>query len=158
MRWDTIGDLACPVARSLSVIGDRWTILILRDAFLGVRRFDDFAASLGCSPHLLSTRLAKLVDEGVLERSPYRTRPVRHEYHLTEKGRDLYPVLAALLGWGNRWLAGEGEPTISLRHTSCGHETTPTLTCSECGDPLHATSVRARLTTAGSDARRRAAR
>lgn len=154
MRWDAIGRLACPVARSLSVVGDRWTILVLRDAFLGTRRFDDFLASLRCSPHLLSTRLAKLVKHGVLERRPYQTRPVRHEYRLTDKGRDLYPVVAGLLGWGNRWMTREDRRAITLRHTACGHETTPTLTCSACGDPLDARSVRARLAGRADDARR----
>lgn len=156
MRWDAIGKLPCPVARSLSVIGDRWTILVLRDAFLGNRRFDDLLASLRCSPHVLSTRLAKLVKHGVLERRPYQTRPVRHEYVLTEKGLDLYPVIAGLLGWGERWMTKPGPPAITLLHKDCGHETTPTLTCSACGEPLGARSVRARLAGAGerrSDAR-----
>jgi DNA-binding HxlR family transcriptional regulator len=158
VRWDAIGTLPCPVARSLSVIGDRWTILVLRDAFLGTRRFDQFQASLGCSPHVLSTRLARLVRHGVLERRPYQTRPVRHEYVLTDKGRDLYPVIAGLLGWGDRWMSKGGRPAITLLHKDCGHETRPTLTCSACGDPLDARSVRARLAAETADARRSDAR
>lgn len=158
MRWDAIGKLACPVARSLSVIGDRWTILVLRDAFLGAKRFDHFQASLGCSPHVLSTRLAKLVRHGVLERRPYQQRPVRYEYRLTDKGRDLYPVIAGLLGWGDRWLTKSARRAITLRHKDCGHETTPTLTCSACGDALDARSVQARLAGRADDERRSDAR
>ena len=157
MRWDAIGTLGCPVARSLSVIGDRWTILILRDAFLGARRFDDFRASLRCSPHVLSTRLAKLTRNGVLERRPYQTAPVRHEYRLTEKGRDLYPVIAGLLGWGERWMTSSDRRAITLVHRDCGHETTPTLTCSACGHALDARSVQARVAI-DDDERRRHAR
>lgn len=158
MRWDAIGNLACPVARSLSVIGDRWTILVLRDAVLGARRFDEFQASIGCSPHVLSARLAKLVRHGVLERRPYQRRPVRHEYRLTDKGRDLYPVIAGLLGWGDRWMAKGARPAITLTHTDCGHATTPTLTCSACGDALDAGSVQAHLADRPGDERRRHAR
>lgn len=143
MRWNAIGTLPCPVARSLSVIGDRWTILVLRDAFLGVRQFDGFLASLRCSPHVLSTRLTKLVRHGVLERRRYQTRPVRHEYRLTDKGRDLYPVIASLLGWGDRWM-NQGRRTITLVHDACGHETTPAFTCSACGERLDPRRVRAR--------------
>jgi DNA-binding HxlR family transcriptional regulator len=158
VRWDAIGRLPCPIARSLSVVGDRWTILVLRDAFLGNKRFDDLLASLRCSPHVLSTRLAKLVKHGVLERRPYQTRPVRHEYRLTEKGRDLYPVIAGLLGWGDRWMTKPGRGTITLLHKGCGHTTTPTLTCSACGDALDARNVQARLASPADDARRSDAR
>jgi DNA-binding HxlR family transcriptional regulator len=107
VRWQEIGELPCPVARTLGVVGDRWTLLILRDCFLGAHRFDEFEASLGLSPHLLSTRLGKLVEHDILERRPYRERPTRHAYRLTEKGRDLYPVIASLLRWGDRWMSGD---------------------------------------------------
>ncbi len=145
MRWEGIGELDCSVARSLSVIGDRWTLLILRDAFLGIRRFDEFEASLGLSPHLLSTRLAKLVEHGILVRRPYQDRPARFEYRLTEKGRDLYPVILSLLRWGDRWMAQGAEPPVELVHRVCGHSTTPTLTCSECGEPVEAHQMTARV-------------
>jgi DNA-binding HxlR family transcriptional regulator len=154
VRWEAIGTLACPVARSLSVIGDRWSILVLRDAFLGVRRFEQFQTSLRCSPHALSTRLAKLVRHGVLERRPYQRRPVRYEYRLTEKGRDLYPVITGLLGWGDRWMATDGERPLYLVHGDCGHETTPTLTCSACGDALDPRRVRPILADRADDVRR----
>ena len=143
MRWDEIGGIPCSIARTLSVVGDRWTLLIVRDAFLGARRFEHFQKSLGCSPHLLSTRLARLVDEGILEKRAYRERPTRHEYRLTEKGSELYPVIATLLAWGDRWMADAAGPPVLLEHR--GHRATPELRCSECGEPLHAREVQAHL-------------
>src|SRR5215831_18369237 len=95
----------CAIAAALSVVGDRWTLLILRDAFLGVRRFEDFRSRLGTTRHRLADRLRKLVEHGVLERVPYDERPPRFEYRLTEKGRDLYPVVVSLTRWGDRWMA-----------------------------------------------------
>lgn len=136
MRWRDIGGVPCSVARTLSVVGDRWTLLVLRDCFLGVRRFDDFQARLGATSHVLADRLRKLVEAGVLDRVPYQERPPRFEYRLTEKGRDLYPVIAALVRWGDRWMAGDDGPPLELRHRPCGHRTTPELACSECGEPL----------------------
>lgn len=135
MRWGDVGQLTCSVARTLAVVGDRWTMLILRDAFLGVRRFDGFRAS-GIPRHRLADRLARLVREGVLDRVRYQERPSRFEYRLTEKGRDLYPVLVALVRWGDRWLAGEAGPPIELVHRGCGHPVTPVLTCPDCHAPV----------------------
>jgi DNA-binding HxlR family transcriptional regulator len=152
MRWQEIGDIDCSVARALSVIGDRWTLLILRDCFLGCRRFDDFLVSLDVSPHLLSTRLGKLVEAGILERAPYSQRPPRCEYRLSEKGRDLYPVIASLVRWGDRWMPAAAGPPATLVHEPCGHTTTPTLACSECGEALEPREVRA-LLRAGAGAR-----
>lgn len=144
MRWEEIRKLDCSIARSLSVIGDRWTLLVLRDCFLGARRFEQFEQSLGLSPHLLSRRLSKLHREGILERRPYQRRPVRHEYRLTEKGLDLYPVIVSLLGWGDRWMAGKAGSPMSLVHRRCGHPTRPAMTCSECGEVLRAREMTAR--------------
>src|SRR5512144_1598110 len=107
MRWDDVGNLRCSVARTLGIVGDRWTMLVLRDAFLGVRRVEDFRRSTAVPRHRLADRLARLVRDGILERQRYSERPERYEYRLTEKGRDLYPVLVALLRWGDRWLAGD---------------------------------------------------
>ena len=146
MRWQEIGELDCSIARTLSVVGDRWTLLILRDCFLGARRFEQFQASLQLSPHLLSTRLEKLLGHDILERRSYRERPVRHEYRLTAKGRDLYPVILSLLRWGDRWMARGSRP-VELVHRRCGHTTTPTLSCSECGGVLEAREVIASLNT-----------
>lgn len=98
----------CPIARSVSAVGDPWNILILRDAFHKLRRFGEFQASLGIAPNILARHLKALVDHGLLERRQYCARPSRHEYVLTERGRDFFPVLAALLSWGNKHLAPEG--------------------------------------------------
>src|SRR5437773_8264663 len=114
MRWRDIGDLPCSVARALSVVGDRWTLLVLRDAFLGIRRFEDFHADLGTSRHRLADRLHKLVEHGVLARVPYAERPRRFEYRLTEKGLDLYPVVVSLTPRADRWIAGRDCPPSAL--------------------------------------------
>jgi DNA-binding HxlR family transcriptional regulator len=108
MRWDDLHDDWCPVARAMSVIGDRWTLLILRDCFLGVTRFEAFQKSLGVTRHVLADRLKRLVAAGVLERVPYSTRPPRHDYVLTAKGRDFAPALAALRDWGKVHMPREG--------------------------------------------------
>ena len=144
MRWNEIGEMTCSIARTLAIVGDRWTLMILRDCFLGTRRFDDFQRQLGPTPHVLTDRLRKLVDAGVLERVPYRDRPRRYEYRLTEKGRDLYPVMISLLRWGDRWQSGDEGKPLELHHRACGHETTPTVVCSECHEPLDARGVEPR--------------
>ncbi len=108
--------MTCSVARALSVVGDRWSLLVLRDAFLGIRRFDDFQRDLGTTRHRLADRLKKLVAHGILERVRYQQRPPRFEYRLTEKGRDLYPVIVSLTRWGDRWMAGKAGPPIELIH------------------------------------------
>ncbi|WP_179404193.1 winged helix-turn-helix transcriptional regulator [Burkholderia guangdongensis] len=136
MKWDDIGTLNCSVARALAVLGDRWTMLILRNAFLGCRRFDAFQAQLGLTRHVLAERLARLVDEGVLEKRAYQARPPRHEYRLTDKGRDLYPALLALLAWGDRWKSDAAGPPLQLRHRHCGKLMRAVTVCSECGEPL----------------------
>ncbi|MFF2643076.1 winged helix-turn-helix transcriptional regulator [Streptomyces niveus] len=142
MRWNEIGDVDCSVARALSVVGDRWTLLVLRDAFLGVRRFEDFRANTGASRPLLTERLATLVEHGVLRRVRYQERPERYEYRLTEKGVGLYPVIVSLLAWGDRWMAGDDGPPVRLRHETCGHTTTPRLACPDCGEPIDPRDVR----------------
>ena len=142
MRWTEIDGLTCSIARALSVVGDRWTLMVLRECFHGTRRFEDFEAYLRVSPHILSARLAKLVDAGVLARVPYSVRPPRDEYRLTEKGRDFYPVIAALVRWGDRWMDGGEGPPADLVHRRCGRATVPTMVCSECGEPLEAREMR----------------
>src|SRR5215218_9699954 len=104
---NTYAGQTCSIARALEVIGERWTILILRDAFLGIRRFDDFQRSLGIARNVLNARLQRLIDAGVLERRLYQERPLRYEYRLTQRGRDLWPALVSLMQWGDRHLAGE---------------------------------------------------
>lgn len=142
MKWQNVGEMPCSVARSLAILGDRWTLLVLRNAFLGVRRFDDFQAQLGVTRHLLAERLNRLVEAGVMKKVAYQERPPRYEYRLTEKGRDLYPVLLALTTWGDKWLdEGRGAPLL-YQHKGCGHVFRPTMVCSECGEPVTAHDVR----------------
>lgn len=136
MKWQNVGEMPCSVARSLSILGDRWTLLILRNAFLAMRRFDDFQAGLGVTRHILADRLNRLVDAGVLKKVPYQDNPPRYEYRLTEMGRDLYPVLLALTAWGDKWLdEGRGAP-LEYLHKNCGHKFRPTMVCSECHEPV----------------------
>ena len=159
MRWSEIGDTTCSVARALSVVGDRWTLLVLRDAFLGVRRFADFHADLGTTRHRLADRLRKLVAHGVLERVRYQSRPARYEYRLTEKGRDLYPVVVSLTRWGDRWMAGADGPPLTLVHRGCGREVMPSLTCPACAASVTARDMEVRpgpALAAGWRARQRA--
>ena len=125
----------CTVARTLDVIGDRWSLLILRDAFYGIRRFDDFVSDLGIARNILAARLNRFVDQGVVERRRYADRPPRDEYHLTERGRDLLPVLLALMRWGDRWTT-DGDPPVRLEHRRCGHVLEPALVCDHCRQDL----------------------
>ncbi len=133
----------CSVARTLDIVGEWWSLLIIRDAFLGARRFDDFQRRTGIARNILSLRLERLVQDGILERRPYQERPLRHEYRLTEKGRDLFEVLTALRQWGDRWTTG-GEPPLVLEHHQCGSVVSGVFTCSECGERLTPFNVRAR--------------
>jgi DNA-binding HxlR family transcriptional regulator len=133
----------CSVARTVDLLGDWWTPLVLREAFYGVRRFDDFQRRLAIGRNILTERLKRLVDEGLLERVPYQDRPVRHEYVLTPKGRDFFPVLIAMMRWGDRWLwPDEGAP-IQLRHTQCDHDMHAEVVCSHCREPVELRDVRA---------------
>ena len=143
MRWDELDEEACSVARTVSVIGDRWTLLILRDCFLRVRRFEDFQARLGITRHVLADRLRKLVEREVLTRVPYQRKPLRHEYRLTARGLDLHPVLLALVHWGDVHMAGKRGRPLLLEH-GCGHVFDPVMACSACGGTVTARAVRVR--------------
>lgn len=134
---------SCSVARAVEVVGERWTVLILREAFLGVRRFDHIQRDLGIARNILSDRLAKLVEHGILERRQYSERPARFEYRLTDRGRDLHPVLVTLMAWGDKHLATAAGAPVTLVHEPCGHEMTPVLTCPHCRGEVHARNVRA---------------
>ncbi len=144
MRWSEVGKTDCSIARTLSVVGDRWTLLVLRDAFLGARRFEALQASLGITRHRLADRLGKLVRHGVMRRDRYQDRPPRSEYRLTEKGLDLYGVVVSIAGWGDRHMAGKKGPSIERVHRGCGHAATLRLTCEHCGEPVTARDMRAR--------------
>jgi DNA-binding HxlR family transcriptional regulator len=134
----------CSIARTLERIGDRWTMLIVRDAFLGVRRFDDFQDDLGIARNVLTDRLGRLVDEGILEKRPYQERPERFEYRLTDKGVDLWPVLISLMKWGDRHSPTEGgQPTLIL-HRDCGGEVNGRFRCERCGADVDARSAEAK--------------
>jgi DNA-binding HxlR family transcriptional regulator len=139
-RTDT-SDWPCTIARSVNILGDHWNLLIMRQACLGTRRFDDFHAALGTGRNILSQRLARLVDEGLLRKVQYQDNPVRYEYRLTDKGRDVYPILAAMATWGEKWLTGpEGTPLV-LHHKDCDHDMHAVVVCSECESPLDVRAV-----------------
>ena len=141
MRWSDIDQQDCSVAQALSVVGDRWTMLILKEAFMRVRRFEDFQERTGAPRPILAERLKTLVDDDVLERRLYSERPDRYEYRLTEKGLDLWPVLVSLLRWGDKWMTGRDGPPVEIRHRACGHAIHPELACPECGEWLEATDM-----------------
>jgi DNA-binding HxlR family transcriptional regulator len=144
MRWNDLAEARCSVARSVAVIGDRWTLMIVRDSFLGVRRFEDFERRLGISRSIIADRLKRLVEAGVLRREIYQDRPVRHEYRLTERGLALHPVILAIVHWGDVQFAGEAGPPMLHRHKACDCDFTPVTTCSACGEPVAARDVEVR--------------
>lgn len=130
----------CAVGNTLAVIGERWTLLVLREAFLGVRRFEQIQRHTGIARNILSDRLNTLVLHGILRRELYQERPQRYEYRLTKKGLDLYPVLLTIMDWGSKHLGGRA---ITLTHKSCGATAMPQLACPECGEHVTARDVRA---------------
>ena len=119
----------CSIAGALDVVGERWSLLIVRDVFLGLRRFDEIQADLGIARNVLQKRLTKLLDAGVLEKRLYAERPPRYEYRLTDKGLDLYPVLVALMAWGDQYAVGPEGPLAMLRHRDCGEPVELHLSC-----------------------------
>lgn len=136
MRWSDLETEPCPVARAMSVIGDRWTVLILRDCLRGVSRFEEFHARLKCSRTLVAERLSHLVERGVLVREPYQDNPPRHDYRLTEMGRALSPVLMTMSHWAETWAPSKHAYRVKRIHKTCGHAFQPVLHCSECGEPV----------------------
>ncbi|MFD0690079.1 winged helix-turn-helix transcriptional regulator [Actinomadura fibrosa] len=140
MQRTNFGEMSCSIARTLDVIGEPWSPLILRDVWVGVTRFDQLLADLGISRKVLTERLNHLVDQGVLERRPYDRRP-RYEYHLTPKGIELVDLLMVMVAWGDKWRAGEAGPPVLYRHHACGEVSSVDLRCSRCGEPMHANDV-----------------
>ncbi|MEU5726437.1 helix-turn-helix domain-containing protein [Micromonospora sp. NPDC047738] len=137
-------DQTCSIARSLDVVGERWSLLIVREALVGATRFDVFLRNLGIARNVLADRLGTLVDGGVLQRVPYQERPLRHEYHLTDRGRELVPVILALMQWGDRHFAGPaGAPRIA-EHDGCGGAAQAVMHCVECDRPLTPAEVTTR--------------
>ncbi len=144
MKRTALGRMPCSVARTMDLLGDWWTPLVLREVFYEVHRFDEIQRVLGIARNTLADRLARLTAEGLLDRVPYQDKPARHEYVLTEKGRDFFPVLAAMVTWGDKWLTSEDGKPVDLVH-SCGSAAHARTVCSECGEPFTADSVRARM-------------
>ncbi|HEY8514451.1 MAG TPA: helix-turn-helix domain-containing protein [Candidatus Binatia bacterium] len=143
-RTDTSG-WPCTIARAANVLGDHWNLLIIRQACLGVRRFDDFQAALGIGRNILTQRLGRLVEEGLLRRVAYQESPPRYEYRLTDKGRDVFPILAAMAAWGEKWMTGpEGTPLV-LHDTGCDHDMRAVVVCSECREPVDLRRTTARF-------------
>lgn len=146
MRKASFADMHCSIAQSLEIVGEWWTLLILRDSFLGVRRFEDFVSRLGIARNVLTNRLDTLVEAGVLERRAYDEARGRYDYVLTDKGRALWPVMTALRQWGDEWVLGEGAAPVLVEHHAADgswHRTTAVMTCDDCGETLDVRSVRA---------------
>ena len=144
VKKTSLADMPCPIARTLDVIGEWWTLLIVRDAFLGSRRYEEFR-STGIADNILSARLKRLVDDEILERRPYQSHPERFEYVLTTKGRALLPVIASIASWGQRWTKGSAaDRGPRLSHMECGHELSLGsfgISCPDCGRPVSVDEV-----------------
>jgi DNA-binding HxlR family transcriptional regulator len=133
----------CSIAGALEVVGERWSLLIVRDVFLGLRRFDQIQENLGIARNVLQARLTRLIDQGVLERSLYQDRPPRYEYRLTEKGLDLWPTVVALMQWGDHYAAPDAGPAVVLEHRGCGGAVDEHRVCVACGAKLSVRESRA---------------
>ncbi|GAB19652.1 putative HxlR family transcriptional regulator [Gordonia effusa NBRC 100432] len=145
MKRESFERWPCSVARTVGLVGDGWTLLILRELFYGETRFDGLVTTLGIARSTLTDRLRTLTDSGIVSREIYQSDPVRHEYLLTEKGSDLFGVVAALNSWGDRWMSGdEGAPMI-LHHDSCGHDLDAAVVCRECGTQVRHRDISVRV-------------
>lgn len=140
----TYDDQTCSIARALEVVGERWTFLIVRETLLGTNRFDGFLARLGIARNVLTDRLNRMVANGILERVAYQHRPLRHEYHLTARGRDLVPIIITLMEWGDRHLAGRSGPPRMAEHRGCGGHVVSQLVCQDCACPVPTDEVSSR--------------
>jgi DNA-binding HxlR family transcriptional regulator len=154
MPIQAFADFNCSIARPLAFLGERWSLLVLRDLFLGRHRFDEFQESLGIATNVLSARLATLTEEGIVERRRYSEHPERFEYVLTQKGRDLQPVMLAMLAWGDRYTAGPAGPPLETVHDGCGHAFHMVPTCSECGEAVDTGNVHSHPGPAATDEQR----
>ncbi|MFD1933612.1 MULTISPECIES: winged helix-turn-helix transcriptional regulator [Nonomuraea] len=141
MQRTPFGDMACSIARTLDVIGEPWSPLILRNVFVGITRFERLQQNLGISRKVLAERLKWLVENGVLERQEYSSRPPRHEYTLTTKGMELCDLLLVMVRWGDRWTAGEAGPPVLYRHHACGEISHVELHCAVCDRPMRASDI-----------------
>lgn len=136
MRRTSFGEMHCSIAQSLERIGDWWTLLILRDIYVGLQRFDELVQDLGISRNLLTNRLGHLVQHGIVVRRRYSDHPPRYRYLLSDAGKELVPVVMALAAWGDRWATPEGGPPVRFIHSGCGHHFTPRVSCSVCGGAI----------------------
>ena len=144
MRRTRFEEWNCSIARATDILGDWWTPLVVREAFYGTRRFDDFVDRLGIGRNILTERLRRLTDEGILDKVAYQERPTRYEYRLTAKGRDLFGVIAALHRWGNDWLAGDEGPPIEMVDRATGEVVNPIVVDEATGKPLDPRQITAR--------------
>ncbi|MGP4008943.1 winged helix-turn-helix transcriptional regulator [Streptomyces sp. 4N124] len=141
MRGERFARMHCSVARAATVVADPWTVVILRDLFLGLNRYEDLRTDLGIATNILADRLDHLVTERIVERVAYQERPTRYEYELTDAGRELYGAILTLMTWGDRHRAVAGPP-LTLVHETCGGQIEARVTCSECGEELRPGEVR----------------
>jgi DNA-binding HxlR family transcriptional regulator len=141
MQRTDFSAMTCSIARSLAVAGEPWSPLILRDAWVGINRFDDLQRDLAVSRKVLAERLNHLVDEGMLERRRYAERPERYEYVLTRKSFEFVDVLMVMAQWGDRWTAGDAGPPVLRRHRACGGITQIELRCADCGELVASSDV-----------------
>ena len=144
----------CSIARTLAVVGERWSLLVMREVLLGRRRFQDIRRHTGIAANILSDRLGTLVEHGLLERRPYGDQADAHEYVPTRKGRDITPVLVTLMQWGDRHAAPAAGPPRVVVHADCGHDAAPRLHCAHCHEPIEPAAVRVRPGPGADDAQR----
>jgi len=142
MARTSLAHLDCSVANTVEMVSDPWTILILRDAFQGVRRFDQFVESLGIARNTLTNRLERLVGDGIMRTDPYQDKPVRYEYRLTERGKDLFDVLMTLWSYGERWNPPDSPGRQRAIHLDCGHDADAVAHCGSCGERITRHNIR----------------
>ncbi|MBA6288932.1 helix-turn-helix domain-containing protein [Colwellia sp. MB3u-4] len=145
MRWDQVNTQTCSIARSLSIFGDSWTLLVIRQVFMRIRRFSDIQQSLGITKHRLSDRLNRLVEEEIIYKHLYDEKYNRFEYKLTERGLELYPILISITMWGDKWTADADGPPVEYVHKNCGENAKPKLSCSHCDEQINANNTTMRL-------------
>ena len=145
MKRRSFSSWPCSVARAVDILGDGWTLLVLRELFYGETRFEGFIEILGIARNTLTERLHRLCDAGIVMRVAYQVDPLRHDYVLTERGRDFFGVMAAIQSWGDKWLSDENGLPIMLKHNNCGHDTQALVVCSQCGDELRIDDIRAHV-------------
>lgn len=141
MQRSSFSEMPCSVAKTLDIIGEWWTLLILRDVFYGVRRFEGLRTHLGISRKVLTNRLGRLTDERILKKVLYQKHPPRYEYRLTKRGLELLPILLTIMNWGDKWLSESDMAPVILIHKDCGEKTTPKLVCSQCNGELTAHNI-----------------